>query len=97
MDWSLLLQVAALIAALLGGVLNPPIISLIRKAAHIDGRLAQLVTAVVAVFTAVIVSIVAGTISPEPLTIDYLIALFAVVLTASQAEYRRLKNEADTP
>jgi len=97
MDWNIVLQLAGLIVALLAGVLNAPIINLLKEAAHVDGRLAQGLAALVAVITAVLVSIVAGTIAPEPLTAEYIVGLFAVILTASQAEYRRLKDATETP
>ena len=95
-DWSLIVQVAGIFLALIGGVLAVPLVNLIKNAARIDGRLAQLVTAVVAALIAVLTMIVSGAISPEPLTVEYIGSLFTAVLVASQAEYQRLMRQAET-
>lgn len=95
MDWNLVTQVAGIFLALIGGVLAVPLVNLIKNAAGIDGRLAQLVTAVVAALIAVLTMIVTGAISPEPLTVEYIGSLFTAVLVASQAEYQRLKAQVD--
>lgn len=95
MDWNLVTQVAGIFLALIGGVLAVPLVNLIKNAAGIDGRLAQLVTAVAAALIAVLTMIVTGAISPEPLTVEYIGSLFTAVLVASQAEYQRLKAQVD--
>lgn len=95
MDWNLVTQVAGIFLALIGGVLAVPLVNLIKNAAGIDGRLAQLVTAVVAALIAVLTMIVTGAISPEPLTVEYIGSMFTAVLVASQAEYQRLKAQVD--
>lgn len=95
MDWNLVTQVAGIFLALIGGVLAVPLVNLIKNAAGIDGRLAQLVTAVAAALIAVLTMIVTGAISPEPLTVEYIGSMFTAVLVASQAEYQRLKAQVD--
>jgi drug/metabolite transporter (DMT)-like permease len=92
LDWSTIVQFAGVLLALLSGVLSVPVINLLKKVGDVDGRLAQLVTVVVAVLMALLSLIVTGAVSPEPLTADYLITLFGAVLLASQAEYWRLKK-----
>lgn len=95
MDWNTIIQIASVLLALIGGVLAVPLVNLIKNAAGIDGRLAQLLTAVVAAIIAVLTLIVSGAISPEPLTVEYIGTLFTAVLVASQAEYQRLMRQAD--
>lgn len=92
-DWNLVVQIAGVFLALLGGVLSVPIINWLKNLGKMNGRLAQLVTAVVAALIAVLTLIVSGAIAPEPLTVEYISTLFTAVLVASQAEYRRLKDQ----
>jgi hypothetical protein len=91
LDWNFAVQIAGMFLALAGGVLSVPLINWLKNLANIDGRLAQLVTAVVAAIIAVLTLIASGAIAPEPLTVEYIGSLFTAVLVASQAEYLRLK------
>ncbi|MBK8987385.1 MAG: hypothetical protein IPM39_15130 [Chloroflexi bacterium] len=93
LDWNLVIQIAGVFLALVGGVLSVPLINWLKTLSGIDGRLAQVVTAVVAAVIAVLTLIVSGAIAPEPLTVEYVGSLFMAVLVASQAEYRRLKDQ----
>lgn len=92
LDWNLVIQIAGVFLALVGGVLSVPLINWLKTLSGIDGRLAQVVTAVVAAVVAVLTLIVSGAIAPEPLTVEYVGSLFMAVLVASQAEYRRPKD-----
>lgn len=93
LNWNLVIQIAGVFLALVGGVLSVPLINWLKTLSGIDGRLAQVVTAVVAAVVAVLTLIVSGAIAPEPLTVEYVGSLFMAVLVASQAEYRRLKDQ----
>ena len=91
--WSVLIQVAGIILSLIGGVGTVPLVNWLKGALNISGRWVQILTAAVAVLVATLTMLVSGAISPQPLTSDYVIGLFAAVLTASQAEYNRIARK----
>lgn len=90
-EWSGIVQLAGALLALIGGVGSVKVVAWLKDALNLSGRYAQLATAVVAVAVALLTLVVSGAIAPQPLTADYLVALFVAALTASQAEYQRIK------
>lgn len=92
-DWQVAVQIAGVIVALAGGVASVPLINALKQAAGMNGRWAQAITVAVSVLLAILTMIASGAIAPEPLSVEYIGSLLTAVLLASQAEYRRLKDQ----
>lgn len=95
-DWSGVVQLAAIVLGLIGGVATVPLVNSIKGYLNLKGRAVQVLVAVVSVLVALLTVIVDGTFNPNfVMTSDYVISLFAVVLTASQAEYQRTQKKLE--
>lgn len=93
-DWyNLLVQVAAIIISLIGGVSTVPVINWVKGQLNLDGRWAQVLTAAVATIIAILTMVVQGALAPGTVTAENLSVVFTAVLVASQAEYARIRRQ----
>ena len=95
MTWPILLQASGIIIALVAGFGGTvPVVNWIKRRFSITGRGSQTLAVGVSVGFALATLVVQGVLAPETLTVDNMAVLFVAVFTASQAEYRRLKDKA---
>jgi hypothetical protein len=93
MEFEQLVHLANIILNLILGVGAVPLISWICKGLSLNVRLSQLVTTVVAVVIATLTLLVEGVITELSFEPERFVELLIAVLTASQAEYNRLKRK----
>ncbi len=96
-EWPTLVKFLSVVLTLVGGVATVPLVNWLKGLLGWTGRKAQLLVAAVSVFIATSTLIVTGAISPVPMTTDYVISLFTLVLLASQAEYQRISKPPQLP
>lgn len=93
LDWGAAVQILTLVLSLASGWGTVKIVQKLKMAFNLKSRLAQLLTIVVATLFSLSTLIVQGVVAPpDVVTVDYIIGVFAVVLTTSQAEYRRIQR-----
>lgn len=92
--WEPVIQVAALIVALIAGVGGTvPVVNWIKSALDLSGRAAQLLAVGVSILFATATAIVQGLISPDALTPENYATIILAVITASQVEYSRINKK----
>ena len=92
-NWIVVIQIAQIVLGLISGVGAVSLIDMIKNQLHLSGRLASLVTVAVVVVLAILNLIVTEQLTPVPLTAESIVGVFAMIYTASQAEYLRLRKQ----
>jgi hypothetical protein len=92
--WVEVAKAAAVVLSIIGGVASYHIINKIKDTLGLtSSRHIQVLTAIVATVIALLSLIVAGTLTPAPINLGYIVQTFTLVLVASQAEYQRIKRQ----
>lgn len=93
-SWDSIVQIAALVVALIVGAGGTvPIVNWLKSTLNLSGRAAQVLALVVSLLLATATAIVQGIISPETMTPEAYATIALAVLTASQVEYSRYKQK----
>ena len=93
LDWPFIVKMAALAVALIGGAKTVPLVNKLKELLDWSGRKVQFLVIAVSVVLALLTQIATGVLSPEPISPDLILTIFIALVTASQAEYRRIKDQ----
>jgi len=97
MEFDQLVQIAGILLNLLLGIGVVPAIRWVQVQLGLGVRSTQVATVAMAVVVSILNMLVTGAITEEQLRPEYFAELLIAVLTASQAEYNRLKRKGHIP
>jgi hypothetical protein len=95
MSWNIMVQIAVVVVALLGGAATVPVVKWMKNALNTSGWQTIALAAGVALILTMAVAVLDGVIAPGTVTEANFGAVFVTLFVAGQVRYRQLRDEME--